>query len=199
MERALFLDRDGVINEDCGYCYQPKHCVFVDGIFDLTQKAQENGYLVIVITNQSGIARGYYSESEFLEFTLWIERQFKLRGITITQTYHCPHHPDHAPDRSRQEFCKCRKPQPGMILEALSNHEISAEQSILVGDNISDMDAAFRAGIGKKVLVSAAKSSNYEDFRAASLRDVTSFLFGKTVLYQSNEPAIATRGKDAES
>lgn len=181
MNKALFLDRDGVINEDSGYCYRPQDCVFVDGIFDLVLKAQRHDFLVFVVTNQSGIARGYYSESQFLEFTSWIEAQFRLQGARIAQTYYCPHHPDFPEKMLSMNSCRCRKPEPGMILKAVADHEINAEHSIMVGDNVSDMEAATRAGIGRRVLFNCSSSSIHEDFRASAMSEVESFLFGDSV------------------
>jgi D-glycero-D-manno-heptose 1,7-bisphosphate phosphatase len=151
-KRALFLDRDGVINVDRGYVYLPQQTEWVPGIFELCRVAQEYGYCVIVITNQAGIARGYYSEAQFEAYTHWVQAQFAERGIPILATYHCPHHPTEGIGALRRK-CDCRKPKPGMILRAIRDHGIVAERSVLIGDNISDVDAGLSAHVGSCLLL----------------------------------------------
>ena len=94
--KALFLDRDGVININHGYVSKKEDFDFIDGIFELCRKARKKGYAIIIVTNQSGIARGYYSEDEFKRLTRWVEHQFWKQGIQILHTFHCPHHPDYS-------------------------------------------------------------------------------------------------------
>lgn len=147
MRKALFLDRDGVINEDRHFVHTAEQCIFQPGIFELCAQAQEKGYLLIVVTNQSGIARGLFSEAQFLAFTRWMHAQFAGRGITLTQTYYCPHHPEAGQGKYRQE-CDCRKPKPGMILQAAREHGIDVLQSILIGDKDSDVQAGRAAKVG---------------------------------------------------
>ena len=148
---AVFLDRDGVINVDHGYVYRKEDFEFVDGIFEACRHFQEQGYLLIVVTNQSGIARGMYTEAQFQELTDWMMERFKKHGVTISKVYHCPHHPDFGPAGERD--CDCRKPKPGMILRGIEEYELDPNECILVGDKISDMEAATSAGIGLKLLV----------------------------------------------
>ena len=149
--KAVFLDRDGVINVDHGYVYRKEDFEFVDGIFEACRHFQEQGYLLIVVTNQSGIARGMYSEDQFQELTDWMVERFKEQGVTISRVYHCPHHPDFGPEDERD--CDCRKPKPGMILRGIEEFELAPEECIMAGDKTSDMDAATSAGIGLKLLV----------------------------------------------
>ena len=158
MNKALFLDRDGIINIDHGYVYQSENFEFVDGIFSLCQLAQEKGYQLIVITNQSGIGRGKYSVEQFEHLTQWMKQQFRDKGITINAVYYCPHHPTKAKNEYLVE-CNCRKPAPGMILQAAQEHNIEMSNSIFVGDKVSDMQAAEAAGINKRVLL----ASEYDD------------------------------------
>ena len=145
--QALFLDRDGVINVDYGYVYKPEDFQFIEGIFQLVSAANRGGYLVIVITNQAGIGRGYYSEKDFHRLTNWMNMQFALRKARIDEVYFCPFHPKHGVGKYRQES-DCRKPAPGMLLQAQKDHGLDLKRSIFVGDKPSDMDAGKRAGVG---------------------------------------------------
>ncbi|MEW6992114.1 D-glycero-beta-D-manno-heptose 1,7-bisphosphate 7-phosphatase [Colwelliaceae bacterium 6441] len=163
MNKALFLDRDGIINVDHGYVFQQEEFEFVDGIFDVCRTAMEKGYLLIVITNQSGIGRGRYTESQFLLLTEWMKEQFKEHSVIINDVYFCPHHPT----KAKGEFlisCHCRKPEPGMILQAAAKHSIDLKQSIFIGDKTSDMQAAEASGIHNRILV----ASHYEDYHHVS-------------------------------
>lgn len=144
---ALFLDRDGVINIDIGYLHKPEDCVFVDGIFDLVKRANVLGYKVFVVTNQAGIARGYYTETQFLEFSAWMKAEFIRHEAHIEQIYFCPHHPVYGVGEYHIE-CDCRKPAPGMFLKAQSEFNIDMLSSVMVGDNVSDLQAAQTAKVG---------------------------------------------------
>lgn len=145
---ALFLDRDGVINIEKNYLHKVEDFEFIDGIFALCKKYQALGYLIVVVTNQSGIARGYYSEEEFSLLTRWMVDVFNREGIAISDVYHCPHHPDIS------GVCSCRKPEPGMLLEAAKKHNIDLKHSLLVGDSERDITAAYQAGVEETYLFS---------------------------------------------
>ncbi|WBU41973.1 MULTISPECIES: D-glycero-beta-D-manno-heptose 1,7-bisphosphate 7-phosphatase [Marinobacter] len=149
--KAVFLDRDGVINVDHGYVYRKEDFEFVDGIFEACRHFQEQGYLLIVVTNQSGIARGMYSEAQFQELTDWMVERFKEQDVTITKVYHCPHHPDFGPADERD--CDCRKPKPGMILRGIEEFELEPKLCLMVGDKVSDMTAAESADLGTGILL----------------------------------------------
>ena len=144
---ALFLDRDGVINHDAGYTSRPEDFRFIDGIFDLCRAAWQAGYLLIVVTNQAGIGRGYYSEEEFLTLTAWMCDRFAIEGAPITDVFYCPFHPVHGVGGYKTESFN-RKPNPGMLLRAAELHGIDMSQSIMIGDKDSDMQAASKAGVG---------------------------------------------------
>lgn len=146
MNRALFLDRDGVINEEINYLSKVEDFVFIDGIFELCKKYQDKGYLIFVVTNQSGIARGFYNENDFSLLTSWMLKEFLYQGITINKVYFCPHHPEISGE------CSCRKPKAGMILEAKKEFDIDLENSILVGDKERDIEAALTSGIKESYL-----------------------------------------------
>lgn len=152
MKRALFLDRDGVINVEKDYLYKIEDFEFIDGIFDLCRHFQALGYLIIVVTNQSGITRKYYTESDFDTLTEWMVEEFRKKKITISNVYHCPHHPD------IDGVCSCRKPEPGMLLQAQKDFDIDLENSVLVGDKERDIEAALNAGVKKTYLFDESNS-----------------------------------------
>jgi D-glycero-D-manno-heptose 1,7-bisphosphate phosphatase len=145
--RAIFLDRDGVINIDHAYVSKPEHFEFIDGIFDLCRAARRSGYLLIVVTNQAGIGRGYYSEQDFLKLTEWMRERFEEEGAPITDVFHCPYHPEQGVGHYKQDSFD-RKPNPGMLLRAAKKHGLDLERSIMIGDKDSDMQAASKAGVG---------------------------------------------------
>ena len=146
MIKALFLDRDGVINVEKDYLYKIEDFEFIDGIIELAKFYQDNDYKIFVVTNQSGIAREYYSESDFSQLTSWMLKEFEKYNILISKVYHCPHHP------SLSGMCTCRKPEPGMLLLAQSEFNINLEESIIIGDKERDVLAGINAGIKETYL-----------------------------------------------
>jgi len=149
--RALFLDRDGVINLNHGYVHTREHFDFVDGIFDVCHKAKRWEYLLIVVTNQAGIGRGYFSEEDFHRLTDWMLEQFRHRDAGISKVYFCPYHPEHGIGEYKRES-PCRKPNPGMLLAAASDFDLDLAACVLVGDKASDVEAGRTAGVGCNVL-----------------------------------------------
>ncbi|MCH9813652.1 MAG: D-glycero-beta-D-manno-heptose 1,7-bisphosphate 7-phosphatase [Epsilonproteobacteria bacterium] len=143
--KALFLDRDGVINIDKSYVSKIEDFEFTNGIFEVLKKYQKEGYLLIVVTNQSGIGRGYYTSEDFETLTAWKLDELKKREIFIDEVYHCHHDPDSG--------CGCRKPAPGMLLSAKEKFDIDMENSWMVGDKKSDIDAAYNAGVNNTILI----------------------------------------------
>lgn len=164
--KAVFLDRDGVINIDHGYLYQPELFDFIDGVFDACRHFQNLGYTLVVVTNQSGIARGYYNEEQFAVLTSWMRQQFALEGIKITGVYYCPHHVEKGQPPYNID-CDCRKPKPGMLNQAIRDYNLDPAQSIMLGDKKSDMQAAAAAGIKRKVLVLSGQELSEEDKKSA--------------------------------
>jgi len=148
---ALFLDRDGVINVDHGYVHQPEHFEFLPDIFDLARTARDLGYKVIVITNQAGIGRGYYTEAQFHVLMQWMQQRFEEQNAGIDAVYFCPFHPEHGVGYYRQES-EFRKPNPGMFFQAAREHALDLDRCVLVGDKISDIEAAAAAGIPVRFL-----------------------------------------------
>ena len=152
---ALFLDRDGVINHDgAGYTHRIEDFVFLDGIFELCAAAQARGMALVVVTNQAGIGRGYYTEADFQALTAWMLERFAERGIAIQAVEHCADHPEHGIGPYRRENPR-RKPGPGMILDACAAHGLDAGRSVMVGDKASDMAAGRAAGVGTLILLAA--------------------------------------------
>jgi D-glycero-D-manno-heptose 1,7-bisphosphate phosphatase len=149
-QKAFFFDRDGVINIDRGYVSKIGDFTFMDGIFPLMRSLSEKGFLLVLVTNQSGIGRGYYTEEDFLRVTEWMLKRFADEGIRIAAVYRCPHSPESG--------CACRKPAPGMFLQAIREHGIDPAVSWMVGDKPGDMAAAEAAGIPNRVLLGGAVS-----------------------------------------
>lgn len=141
--KALFLDRDGVINIDKGHVHKIADFEFIDGIFDLCKRYQDDGFIIIIITNQAGIAKKIYDKAQYQTLTSWMLGCFQKKSILISKVYHCPHHPDY----SDYSECYCRKPSPGMIIQAEKDFNIDLSKSALYGDKNSDIEAGIRAGV----------------------------------------------------
>lgn len=158
---AVFLDRDGVINQDTGYvsCVDDFH--FIDGTIEALQILKKKGYCLVVVTNQSGIARGYFTEEQFMSLTEWMDWSLADRDVDLDGIYFCPHHPTAGVGEYRQE-CNCRKPAPGMLLDAAKDLKIDLANSYMVGDKAGDPQAAKAAGVGHKVLVRTGKTVTEE-------------------------------------
>jgi D-glycero-D-manno-heptose 1,7-bisphosphate phosphatase len=173
--KALFLDRDGVVNVERDYVHKADDFTFVDGIFDLCRAAARDGFEIVVITNQSGIGRGLYTEEDFAHVTSWMIEKFASEGIAIAKVYHCPYHPEAAIERYRCESFD-RKPNPGMLLRARDELALDLTRSILIGDRLTDIEAGRRAGVPSLWLLapdSAAPRADraHADVRAASTLD----------------------------
>jgi D-glycero-D-manno-heptose 1,7-bisphosphate phosphatase len=144
---ALFLDRDGVLNEDQGYVHRWEDFRWIAGAREAVAAFNGAGWLVIVVTNQSGVGRGYYTEEDMHALHARMSEDLKAVGGHIDAFYFAPQHPEAADDAYRHPDPPDRKPNPGMILRALSEWPIDRERSVLVGDKPSDLEAALRAGI----------------------------------------------------
>ena len=160
--RAAFLDRDGVINVDHGYVHRPEDFIFIDGVFEACRHLQSLGYRLIVVTNQSGIARGYFTEADFHALSEWMRARFREQGVTLDGIYFCPHHPDKGLSAYRGP-CDCRKPAPGMLLQAIHEHGIDPAHSLMLGDKAADMAAAAAAGVGRRILVRSGQPFSAAD------------------------------------
>jgi D-glycero-D-manno-heptose 1,7-bisphosphate phosphatase len=150
--RALFLDRDGVINHDAGYIHRPKDVIWVPGIFDLCRTALALDYRLVVVTNQAGIGRGLYTQAQFDDLTAWMMREFAARETPLSAVYSCPYHPEHGLGDYRREH-EDRKPAPGMLLRAARDLGLDLSRSVLVGDRCTDIAAAQAAGLRQAFLL----------------------------------------------
>ncbi len=144
--KVFFLDRDGVINKDTGYVYQQNKLLFNEGVFKALSILNRKKYLIIIITNQSGIGRGYYSEKSFEKITSFILKECNKNNANIDDTYYCPHHPTKGKGKYKK-FCNCRKPKPGLIKKAISDWSVDVKKSFMIGDKKTDKLAAKKCNI----------------------------------------------------
>jgi D-glycero-D-manno-heptose 1,7-bisphosphate phosphatase len=177
MARALFLDRDGVVNEEVGYLHRVEEVRFVDGIFSLCRTAAGLGYRLIVVTNQAGIARGYYSEVDFELLMEFMRQELRAEGVELDAVYYCPFHPEHGVGQYRQEH-EDRKPGTGMLRRGARELGVELGQSVLVGDRCSDVGAANAAGLRQAFLISGTEPVRCggEYLRVESLAEVEQWL-----------------------
>ncbi len=178
-EKALFLDRDGVINVDVGYIWRPEDFIFRDGVFDACRQARALGYHLVVVTNQAGIGRGLYSEEEFQHLTDWMCARFADQDVDIARVYHAPTHPEEGIGIYKRESID-RKPGPGMLLKARDALGLDMAASALVGDRESDIEAAIGAGVGQRLLVDSdeAPEQSKADAVVGSLAEAVAWLAG---------------------
>ena len=154
MQKALFLDRDGIINVDYGYVSQIEKFKFNEGIFEFLHLFVQEGYILFIVTNQSGIGRGYYTEEDFNILTKWMLLKFQKKEIVIASVQHCNHAPE--------EHCSCRKPATGMINNILKEYDIDLKNSWMIGDKQSDINLAHNANIGHTIAIGQNKIINSE-------------------------------------
>jgi len=151
-QRALFLDRDGVVNHEVGYLHRASDVRFVEGIFSLCRTAASLGYRLIVVTNQAGIARGFYTEADFEALMVWMRAELLAQGVELDAVYHCPFHPEHGVGKYKREH-EDRKPGTGMLRRGAREFGIELSQSVMVGDRCSDIAAANAAGLRQAFLM----------------------------------------------
>ena len=177
---SIFLDRDGVINIDEGYTHKWSEFVFIEGVLEALKKLSDLDKNLIIVTNQSGIARGYYTEQDYLQLEKMMLNTMKNFGIKILDVYHCPHHIDGS-IASLSIACSFRKPSPGMILSAIKEHDLDASRSIILGDKESDIEAGENAKLAGKYLIKngydASKFSSKPDDVFESLHDFVERMF----------------------
>ena len=167
---SLFLDRDGVINHEKHYLYKISDFEFIDGVIPALQSFSNQDYAIFIITNQSGIARGIYTEQDYHILTEWLLQQFQHFHIHIQKIYYCPHHP------SVNGYCPCRKPEPGMILQAAREFQLTLDKAILVGDKNSDIEAGIRAGIQHNYLIQTGHAITQNPHQVPIIRNLLDLL-----------------------
>ncbi|MCW5660627.1 MAG: D-glycero-beta-D-manno-heptose 1,7-bisphosphate 7-phosphatase [Burkholderiaceae bacterium] len=165
-QRAVFLDRDGVINVDFGYVHKVEQFRFIPGSDEAMARLQAAGWRLVVVTNQSGLARGLYSIDDYERFTTHLRAQLAAIGVQLDAVLHCPHLPDAAVHAYRRA-CDCRKPGPGMLLQAARELSLDLSASVIVGDRLSDVQAGRAAGVGHCVLVRSGHALEPGDSRHA--------------------------------
>lgn len=163
MNKAIFLDRDGIINIDHSYVYKKENFEFCDGVFEALQYFQFLGYQLFIVTNQSGIGRGYYTKEDFEKLTSWMLQEFTYKDIKITKVYYCPHTPD--------EGCACRKPKIGMFKKAQEEFDIDMKNSWMIGDKPSDIQAGYNAGISNTIFVNKTTTCKDASYSVNSILD----------------------------
>ncbi len=146
-DKAVFFDRDGVFNEDHGYLYRIEDVIWVPGAKEAVAYLTKLGYKIFVVTNQSGIARGFYEPSDVDKLHAYMQGEFAKLGGHITKFYYCPHHPTKGVIAKYSGECQCRKPKPGMLLQAMSEYDLDKSKCFMVGDMPKDLEAAAGAGI----------------------------------------------------
>jgi D-glycero-D-manno-heptose 1,7-bisphosphate phosphatase len=163
---AVFLDRDGVINVDHGYTHRVEDFQFVAGSAEAMARLQAAGWRLVVVTNQSGIARGLFSSDDYERFTAHLRSQLRAAGVELDALLHCPHLPD-ATVAAYRRSCDCRKPSPGMLLRAARELTLDLPRSVIVGDRLSDVQAGRAAGVGRCVLVRSGHALEPGELQAA--------------------------------
>lgn len=184
---AAFIDRDGVVNVDRGYVIRRDEFELVPGVLDACRRLAARGMRLVVVTNQSGIGRGMYTEAQFLELTEWMKTIFARAQAPLAGVYYCPHHPTEATGPYRRE-CDCRKPAPGLLLRAAAELNLDLGRSVLFGDKPSDLEAAAAAGVPLRVLLG-------RDGKAVPPADAAAGL--ATARFRSLHDAVLALGADA--
>lgn len=179
MNKAVFLDRDGTLNIDHGYVHTIDDFEFVEDSIEALRKLKQMGYLLVLVTNQSGIARGYFTEDQFLQLTEWMDWSLAEQGVDLDGIYYCPHHID-GKGEYRQD-CDCRKPKGGMLKDAIKALKIDPTKSVMIGDKVEDLMAGKSVDIGTNILVRTGKPITEEGEEMAdaildSIADLPRFL-----------------------
>jgi len=183
--KAVFLDRDGTLNIDRGFVHKRKDFVFIEGALEAVASLKKKGFIVVIVTNQSGVGRGLYTESDVHALHDYISDELRKLGAGIDRFYYCPHHPDASIEKYRKD-CACRKPRPGMILRAVRELHIDPKGSYMVGDSGRDIEAGKEAGLFS-ILIDENKENgdteNYAvkpDLVVRSLHEAAQYILRRT-------------------
>lgn len=170
---AIFLDRDGVINFERGYVHRIEDFDFIPGSIAAMLSLQAAAYKLVIITNQAGIGRGFYTELDYQRLTSYMVGVLNQAGVALDGIYHCPHHPE-AKEELLRINCFCRKPEPGLLFQAAADLQIDLRSSIIIGDKLSDIEAGRAAGLSANILVRSGHSftSEAEVLADACLKDL---------------------------
>lgn len=184
-KRAAFIDRDGVINEERNYVHRIEDFALLPDVIDGLIRLRDAGFELVVVTNQAGIAHGYYSQEDYVVLTEHLETLLARYGVGLAGVYHCPHHPKPAGGNPGQS-CACRKPEPGMLLYAAQALNLDLERSVMIGDKISDIQAGRAAGVRHCVLVASgcdteSSERNLADAYCNDLADAAEWVVGHSI------------------
>jgi D-glycero-D-manno-heptose 1,7-bisphosphate phosphatase len=186
LRRAVFLDRDGVINEERYYVGRVADFHLLPGVPAALKRLQDAGFALVVVTNQAGIAKGRFTASDYAVLTAHLRAVLQSEGVTLDGVYHCPHHPE-ATHAEWASDCDCRKPRPGMLLRAAAELGLSLANSVMVGDKTSDTQAGRSAGVGLTILVDSGHALGddclqHADLRCADLAGAAALILGRPTL-----------------
>ena len=176
--KAVFLDRDGTLNHDDGYVHRIEDFRLLDGVEDGLKRMQDLGYRLIIVSNQSGVGRGYFSEADVRRFNDHLTSILGGAGVVVDAVYFSPHWPDSKDSRYRQHP-EMRKPEPGMLLLAAKDHNIDLRKSFMIGDSVSDIEAGRKAGCRTIWIGSGGAGDDQEcrpDFQADNLREAATVI-----------------------
>ena len=171
MNKAIFLDRDGTINVEKYYLHKIEDFEFLPGAIEALKMLQDAGFLLIIITNQSGIARGYYSEEDFLKLNTWMLEELKRHDVIISDVYYCPHLPDASIEKYRKT-CECRKPKLGMFEQAIIEHNIDLGHSFAIGDKLRDCAICEMTDCQGFLIGAEEKNDVIEEVKAGKRRNI---------------------------
>lgn len=196
---AVFLDRDGVINVEKDYVCTIDEFEFIEDSIEALKIIQDKGYALVVVTNQSGIARGYYTEEDFLKLTEWMDWCLIDRGVTLDGIYYCPHHPEKGIGKYKVD-CNCRKPKAGLIFDAVKQLDIDLGRSVMVGDKVSDIECGKNAGIKRNYLVRSGHAISAEDEKKATgvYKDLMAFAKDLADINGNGDMVIRRKRKPAD-
>jgi D-glycero-D-manno-heptose 1,7-bisphosphate phosphatase len=166
MKRAVFLDRDGTINEDVGHITDPDRFELIPGATDAIRRLKDAGYFLVLATNQAGVARGLMTEPQLLRVLGAFEDLLEREGVRLDGIRYCPHHPEEGIGSYKQD-CDCRKPGPGQLLSAAEEHDIDLASSFMIGDHYSDVEAGIAAGCRSVMLLTGHGQQEIEKLDAA--------------------------------
>lgn len=183
--RAIFLDRDGTINVEKGYLYKIQDFEYIEGVIEALKKLYEAGFLLAVITNQSGIARGYYTEEDFHKLNDWMKDDLNKKGVSIAGTYYCPHHPESMIHEYRIN-CECRKPRIGLFQQAANDFDIDMEHSYAIGDKYRDVAVCEKMPVQGILLDDALEKNEKELLEKADKKMIKNLWYARD-LSQASE------------